>query len=407
MSRGLWITRHLPFPADSGDRIYSAQLIQATARAGADLTVVGFAPPQGTTAPDWPVRWVTVPGQPHGTARALWSALPLVAAAHATPAYRQAIDHLAAERWDFVVFDQYGTGWAMAPFLAPGTSGHRPVRVHVSHDHEASLYASLARDFRGGALRRLGLWQNALKTARLERRIARSVDLVTAITEEDAALFHADAPATSTIVLTPGYQGPVGARTQLAESVPRRVLVVGSFHWIAKAENLRRFIEAADPAFAQAGIELHVVGSMPQALAQEIRQRTRATVLHGFVHDIAPHLAAARIGVVAEAIGGGFKLKFLDYVFGRLPVATLEQAAAGLPPALKTHMLRARDMRQLVQRIVLAMDDVTRLDALQQQAFVTAQPLFRWQDRGQALLAAVQAQGRGRRQPAALARCEA
>ena len=76
--------------------------------------------------------------------------------------------------------------------------------MHVAHDHTASVYASLVRAFKGSALKRLGVWQNWRKTQWLERRIARCVDVVTAITDEDAARFAADAPATPSIVLTPG-----------------------------------------------------------------------------------------------------------------------------------------------------------------------------------------------------------
>ena len=62
MSRGLWITRALPFPLDTGDRIYTAQLMRAVAQAGAELTVTGFAPDAPHTAPvEWPtvrpIRW--------------------------------------------------------------------------------------------------------------------------------------------------------------------------------------------------------------------------------------------------------------------------------------------------------------------------------------------------------------
>ena len=102
----------------------------------------------------------------------------------------------------------------------------------------------------------------------------------------------------------------------------RRVVLVGSFHWLVKQQNLQAFLAVADPLFARHGITLDVVGSMPEALAAALRSKLRATVLHGFVDDTRPLLAGARIAVVPEAIGGGFKLKFLDYLFGRVPIAS-------------------------------------------------------------------------------------
>ncbi|WP_326533355.1 glycosyltransferase [Pseudorhodoferax sp.] len=390
--KGLWIARAQPFPLDTGDRIYTARLLRAVAQAGADITFTGFAstPPDAVPA-DWPVRWRLVPGAPRGTARALLSRMPLVAAAHATPAYRRLVEELARESWDFVVFDQYGLGWAVAPFLRRRADGSAPVLVHVAHDHEASVYASLVRGFQGSRLKHAGLWQNWLKTRAIERHIARTVDLVTAITPEDADKFRLDAPATAGVVLTPGYDGAVSTRTQLPPGTPRNVLMVGNYHWVAKSENLRQFVAAADALFHRNGITLHVVGGIPQELAAQLRRSSRATVIHGFVDDVAPHFANARLAIVPEAIGGGFKLKFLDYIFHRVAVATLAHAAAGLPPEIRASMVQSPDLAGLAQAIVDVVDDEARLDALQQRAFAAAQSRYRWTDRGHALLAAVRA----------------
>lgn len=394
MSRGLWIARAMPFPLDTGDRIYSAHLIKAVADAGADLTVVGFpgdAPVPG--AKEWPVRAELVDGVPNGTARSLLNTMPLVAASHATRAYREKIGILAQEQWDFVVFDHYAMGWAIAPFMNASTGGRKPVLVHVAHDHEASVYASLVRGFKGSAFKRLGLWQNWLKTRSLERYIARSVDLVTSITAEDAERFAVDAPSTAGVVLTPGYTGEISSRPTLTSSVPRNVVMVGNYKWVAKSENLRQFVAAADSVFHRHGITLHVIGSMQDALAQELRRSAKATVLHGFVDDIAPHFANARIAVVPEEIGGGFKLKFLDYIFGRVPVATLTHAAAGLPEEIRSRMIQRKGVVELVNAIVETIDNVDSLDQLQRHALTAAQSRYRWEDRGTDLLAAIQQSG--------------
>lgn len=390
--KGLWIARAQPFPLDTGDRIYSARLLRAVAQAGADITFTGFAcESPGSVPGDWPVRWQTVPGAPHGTVRSLFSTMPLVGAAHATPAYRRMVDDLSREDWDFVVFDQYGMGWAMAPFVRRRARGPGPVLVHVAHDHEASVYASLVRGFKGSRVKHAALWQNWRKTGHLERRIARTVDLVTAITPEDAQLFKLDAPDTASVVLTPGYDGSVSTRMQMPPETPRNVVMVGNYHWVAKSENLRQFVAAADSVFHENGITLHVIGGIPDELAAQLRRTARATVIHGFVDDVAPHFAQARIAIVPETIGGGFKLKFLDYIFNRVAVATLTHAAAGLPQDIRKAMICSADVETLARDIVVAIGDTPMLDGLQQRAFAVAESRYRWLDRGRALLDAVRA----------------
>jgi glycosyltransferase involved in cell wall biosynthesis len=397
--RGLWLARELPFPLDSGDRIYAARLARSLAEAGADLTFVGHGSRDRTAVPtDWPVRLHAVPGGRHSRWRGLLSPLPLVAALHATRAYRRQVEALAREPFDFIVLDHYGTGWALPLIRANLPRGRRPVLVHVSHNHEASLSRQLAREFRGSAVKRLGFLQNHWKIRASERALVRGVDLVTAITEEDAALYETDAPGIPSLVLKPGYDGSAAPRGPISADTPRRAVMVGSYHWEVKQENLRRFVAAADPLFRMAGIELHVAGSMPSALAAELSASASSVRIHGFVEDIGPLFDAARIAVVPEAIGGGFKLKFLDYVFGRMPVATLSQAVAGVPAELRAAMLCRDDPAALAAGIVELMDAPERLNRMREEALAGALARFRWEDRGRALLREIGAlQSRGAR----------
>ena len=104
--------------------------------------------------------------------------------------------------------------------------------------------------------------------------------------------------------------------------------MVGSFEWHVKAANLRQFLLAADPVLAGAGIELVVVGRVPGAVLDELRPRLRATQFAGWVERLADVLGEARMAVVDEPVGGGFKMKTLDYVFHHLPVAATAGSVA-------------------------------------------------------------------------------
>jgi polysaccharide biosynthesis protein PslH len=389
--KGLWICRELPFPFNSGDKVYSAHLLKSVAKAGTELSVLGLAPAEpGAVPSDWPVRWAVVPGRRRSTLRSLFHVLPLVGAGYATSAYRSAVSGLRTEPWDFVVFDQYGMGWALEQFRgAHLKASTAPVLVHIAHDHETSLTASIYKDFRGSWLKRIVLWQNHLKTRVLERKVASGSDLITSITEDDARLFAIDAPRSSIVVIKPGYSGTHSNRGAITQQVPRNVVIVGSFSWVAKQENLRRFIAVADRLFFQRGIELHVIGLMPDRFANEIRTTARAVVLHGYVEHMQPHFDRARIAIVPEAIGGGFKLKILDYIFGGVPVATLIAAAAGLDQGLRNAMLCCNDLPSLAASVCARMEDLDDLNRMRTEALAKAEPLFRWEDRGRAFIDAV------------------
>jgi glycosyltransferase involved in cell wall biosynthesis len=387
--RCLWLARELPFPLDSGDRIHSARLALALAQAGADVTFAGLHEGPAPDDPAFaPVNWHGIGGGPTSTLRALASLQPLQSALRATAAYERTVRELLRERWDTVILDHYGSGWLL-PLMrqARGLRRPRPLLVHLSHNHEASLWHGMVQRFKGPALRHLALWQNTLKVARTEKRLARCADLLCCITAEDAQAFADQGIATPALVLNPGYSGPVVQQRNIDSSVPRRVILVGSFRWVAKQENLAALAQTADAVFRQHGIGLDVVGDVPASLRESLAH-CRSITLHGFVQDLRPLFAQARMALVPEVMGGGFKLKLLDYVFHRVPVVALSEACAGLDTTLTRTMLTCADLPSLVQTVLHHIDKLPLLNTLQSQAFEAARSAFDWQDRGRTLLTA-------------------
>jgi glycosyltransferase involved in cell wall biosynthesis len=386
----LWISRDQPFPPDAGDKIYSAKLATALAEAGVAVSFLGFAAATGQAPAASPVHWLPVTGAKRTQGRALFSRLPIAAAIHDTAAYRQILDAQLQEQWDAIIFDSYGSGWALKHYLATRRpAANQPVLVHVSHNQEGSLWRDMVGNSQAGPLKKLALWQNWLKVRALERFVLRHVDLTTAISDEDAAAFAALAPRRPTVVITPGYSGASQPERLIDADCPKRVVLIGSFRWVVKQENLRQFLDLADEAFHRHGIAFDVIGDVPASLRAELEPGLKATVFHGFVDDVAPYFARARLAVVPEVIGGGFKLKFLDYIFARLPVATIAAAAAGLPPAIRAHLLSRCDLADLVATIIARIDRLDALNAMQQGAFAAAGQLYQWCDRGNALREAI------------------
>jgi polysaccharide biosynthesis protein PslH len=185
------------------------------------------------------------------------------------------------------------------------------------------------------------------------------------------------------LTLTPGYQGCVAGKRRIVSATPRRVIIMSSFHWVVKQENIARFVKTADPIFKEHGIELDLVGEIPRALLAALRPHCRATHFHGFLADPAPLLRDARMGIVHESIGGGFKLKLLDYIFARVPVATVSQAVAGLSDELRRAMLINSSQEGLIGDIVSHIDRFDKLNEMQERAFSLGNAQFQWSARGE------------------------
>jgi polysaccharide biosynthesis protein PslH len=390
--RCLWLTRMDPVSPDAGDLTYSLHLLSSLGRAGARLTVLAMcragdcARSAGVNGIEWViVRWQSdrkVRGR--AAVRSLFSHLPNVATQYNNASFRRALGMQMARDWDAIVVDHLGMGWAWPAVQAYRRRKPGVVLVFVAHGYESDFRRMMAQNFRGHFLRKLVLRVDAVKAGLLERQIVRSSTLFSTITGEDRDRFG-NLP--NSIVLTPGYAGAPPAARTITATTPRRALIFGNALWLAKQMNLMEFVEAADELFSRHQVELWVVGRIPEQL--HLRS-ARATRFLGFVEDPQPIFRSVRIGIVAERTGGGFKLKALDYIFNRVPVAALGDSIVGLPLTPGLHYLSFESMQELAEGVAAVIHDIARLNSLQQAAYEKCKTAFDWHDRGRILSDAIQ-----------------
>jgi glycosyltransferase involved in cell wall biosynthesis len=390
--RCLWLTLADPEPAQSGQFLYSGGLLKATAQSGAEVELLGLGrrdSPRQDGERSGGIRWWSGGYETLSHAASLASPLPHIAYRCRTPRMRRRL-HGLLERddWDCIIFDGISSGWALRPVLRRYTSRRRPRLVYVSHNHEASTRAQIAANHPPG-WRRQAIRFDAAKVAVLERALVDAVDLVTAITDDDRALYLAARPDKRIEVLTPGYRGREVNGRCITRDLPRRAVIVGTFEWIAKRLNLVEFVSVADPIFAAAGAELQVVGSAQESFLAELRRQVTATSFTGTVESVHPFLDESRIAIVPERNGGGFKLKVLDYVFNRIPILALRGSVAGLPLSESESILLYPDHRALAEGVLRAIDDLDLLNRLQDLAYRACRDKFDWASRGRQLLSAV------------------
>lgn len=396
MTRCLWLARAVPYPMNDGASIATAKSIEGLADTGCTITVLGFSAPLGwnggePVTPDPRVEWRVVEGEPSASLPALASGLPLVTARHRTAAYRAALAKAMAEPWDAIVVDHYAMAWTLPQLRAARNgTGKRPLVAHLAHNFETEVSAAIVRDFKGDPLRRGLLYVNSRKTAALETAIATACDLLVALTEEDAHSFAALAPGLRTLVCPPGYDG-AGAPPWSVATAGRQICMIGSLRWIAKQMNLEAFLKVADPLFAAAGVQLDIIGDAPPEFTGKLEPRLKATRFRGFVEDLAGAVRSYRMGLVIEETGGGFKLKTLDYIFGRLPVAALKGSFRGIPAAVAENFVLGDTAEALARAIIERIDDTEDLDRRQNQAAEAAKGMFSWTENGRKLLQAFQA----------------
>jgi glycosyltransferase involved in cell wall biosynthesis len=382
-----------PEPRHNGQYVYSGGLIDSLAAAGGHVEVLGLSrsdAPGTNGARSSKVVWWLPEDSPHSRWGSLASTLPNIAYRCRTSGMRRMLAKLLRrDDWDGIVFDGISAGWALPAVLEhyAGRSD-RPRLIYVSHNHEGSLRSQIAES-QPLFLKRQAVRLDALKVSRLERGLVDAVDFVTAITHEDLTLYRRESIDKPMDVLTPGYCGRRVSERRLSAALPRRAVIVGSYDWIAKRMNLAEFVAVADPLFAEAGAELQAVGSGDEAFLEHLRRQSLATHFTGTVPDIAPYLDQARIAIVPERSGGGFKLKVLEYVFNRVPVFALAGSFAGVPLRHNDSAMLYSDHAALAHGVLEAIDDVDRLNRLQERAWTACANRFEWPSRGRQIVSAI------------------
>jgi len=386
MKSYLWITRQDPRPANSGEIIYSLGLIRAlTATGEIKLTILGHQ--AGNHDEDISgVEWILPTGMPGKSPLSLLSKLPSDAHRLANAEIRTAVRELTESRqFDGVIIDQAANGWALDEIPSD-----LPV-FYLSHNHEAAVRTEIAASQEGSLPLRLALRYDATKYAKLERRLCAKATRISAITPRDESNFRHEFPEKSYCQLPPGFEGeiPASPPQTISSSTPRRVVLAGAFEWIAKRQNLEAFLQDAEEPFQEAGIEFHVVGKAKPDYFDGLAQKFPWATFTPNVPSMEPHLRDARIGLIPEALGGGFKLKALDYIFHGLPLASIGSALSGLPLTPGENVIAAGSTSELARQIASRIDDLDFLNRAAAGALSKCRSAFHWSDRGRTLARAL------------------
>ncbi len=388
----VWIARETPLIPTLGAYVYSNGIIRGLLSTGARGRLVAYERPGKPAGHAEGLDVSLAPPPKKSRLLSLLTSLPSDAYRLRSTEMERRIIASVTPDVDVVIIDFYPMGWAAQVIRRLRARRRRPlVVVYLSHQYEQTLRRDVARDFVGSPLMRFALWVDGVKAARLERRLLGEVDVVTAIIERDRTRFLSDAPNLTAITLTPGYDAAAVVPERITVQTPRRVILCGQLEWIAKKRNFLRFLDAAEAPFGAAGIELLVVGRTDPGFAKEVLARSRICRFTGEVPDVRPYMAQGRIGVMPDEVGGGFKLKLLDYVFAGLPIAAIRSQVSDLPLDMDRDIIARDNVGALVSAIVEAIDDVPRLAAMAERALDQCTGQFDWSERGRRLAEAITA----------------
>lgn len=372
----------------AGDLMYSHGLRQAIIRHGVECMHLTYKIHDANNSPGDIAEDKLIFDLPRRPAfKSLFSRFPSISYRYISDEYATCLEHtIRTARWDTIVIDSIAMGWTI-PILKR-TREHYGKAVYLAHNHEKSVRSKLALAFSGNILKKIALYYDAYKAARIEDEVIRLSGGVVCISPKDQCSFAHDHPLTPSVLAPPGY-GIASSRPVFAQR--DIILILGSFHWLAKQINLRSFVESWVSHRVARKYSLCVVGDSPPDFVLKMNEEFGSELLNfvGRVDDVQPFLQRAKLGLIIDLVGGGFKLKTLDYAFSWVPIAGLVDAMEGGPLIPDLEYISAIDPNALCDAIDSGIEDREKLVAMATAAHRKCSELFSWEKTAEELCGAL------------------
>lgn len=382
----LMVTRQYPWPADAGDLLYTKDLIEGLARREDLELTVYYGTSQENVVQDSSLKVNNVMSDVKKTG-AIWSVFSKYPKAIYTSLSGCDVDNIAkilkTEKYDFLLLNETSTSRVIyeLPRLLEGCE--YPQVVYISHNVDYILRPHAAKE-ESSLIKRILMMYDAYKYKKSEMYMIEQCDLMTAISDMDRLQYQSDFPSKLILELPPGYTGESISERSITSAVPKLIVLVGSFLWHVKKKNLLEILDRFS-SIHNSGVKLRIAGRMDQELYEYcIKEYPTVEYVPNFT-DLSDVLCDARMALVLERIGGGFKLKTLDYVFHRVPIVAYEQAISGSGFTVDDCYI-VDSLDAAYETVINNIDLLDILNMKQNKAYEKAISSFSWDDRCEVLM---------------------
>tara|TARA_R110001583_G_scaffold33308_2_gene112496 strand:- start:3255 stop:3845 length:591 start_codon:yes stop_codon:yes gene_type:complete len=180
--------------------------------------------------------------------------------------------------------------------------------------------------------------------------------------------------------LSPGYGGQKVFERKIDITTPRIVAIVGSFLWHVKQKNLMEILEAFRDS-NEAGVIVRVAGKMTNEFRLSCLERYPFIEIIPNFENVNLVLKDVRMALVLERVGGGFKLKTLDYIFNRIPVVAYKESINGSGLVDGESCFVVDNVEEACSVVNEYIDNLDELNLMHDNAFNRTLDKFSWETR--------------------------
>ena len=296
-----------------------------------------------------------------------FSKYPAMIANRRTPQMIKTVqDILEKEEYDVIIVNMFRLS-----YLIEYIQKYKGKKVFISHNVESQLSQSTYK-YQHNCIKKLAYYLDYLKTRHYEKKYLAQFDILTTICDVDKELFSAILPSKRIEVLPPVINmSGCGIST---DKVQDKFILCGAFHWEPKFINLQLLLHARNISlFKESCYDLMIVGRANKKDVDYINQHYEGIHMTGTVDSVLPYYEEARISIVPELVGGGFKLKIAEAVQYGKPIVAIKGSVTDRTMIPGTHYIEAETFEELVAKAI----DLMRNKPLQSKLVENAKALFK------------------------------
>ena len=173
-----------------------------------------------------------------------------------------------------------------------------------------------------------------------------------------------------------------------AESQETGALVfTGSMDWLPNEDAVMFFIKDILPLIweSKPDVKFYVVGKGPSAALLNAARKDARIQVTGRVEDVRPYIARSQVFVCPLRIGGGTRLKILEALAMHKAVVSTTIGAEGIAYCDREHLLAADEPQDFARQVVALLDQPQRRAALGRQGRDLVQQKYDWRSIGRKL----------------------
>jgi glycosyltransferase involved in cell wall biosynthesis len=333
----LQLVPRLPYPPDDGGKIGIAGILEAFTRLGHVVTIGGFDEEQRLAeavaslrqhASDWFVEDIPA-------SRVLRSKLlvglgiaPYVREKYFSPSFaRRVLATIEAWKPDVLHVDHshMGSYALLARQRVPS------LKFWVrAHNVESTIWERRAA-VAGDALRAAIFRRQAVLVRQFETKLFEAADGVLAISDIDAQRIREQAPHVHIHEMAAGCDLKAHGELRAIIAGDPRFCFVGSLEYSANTDGLAWFVAGVWPAIRAAYPSATLVVAGRSSSRVRFLESVPGVSYVGFVADVRTVTDHADIAVVPLRIGGGMRVKILDFMSRGMPIIATRIGAEGIP----------------------------------------------------------------------------